>query len=98
MRSDRYLRAGSDVYDADDGETQGDSRNRGVPLHHRKFQHSGKTLLPGQRTPDENHFRRNSAYPGHFDHPDLHFAQRGFPTPGEHRFHPGCGALYKERE
>ena len=32
-----------------------------------------KTLLPGQRTPDENHFRRNSAYPGHFDHPDLPF-------------------------
>lgn len=30
--------------------------NRGVPLHHWKFQHSGKTLLPGQRTPDETIF------------------------------------------
>ena len=67
---------------------QTDSRNRGVPFHHGDVQPFREIVLRRQRAPDDDALRPDSGHSGHFDHTDLHLAERSVPASDLRRLPP----------
>ena len=64
------------------------SRNRGVPFHHGDVQPFREIVLRRQRAPDDDALRPDSGHSGHFDHTDLHLAERSVPASDLRRLPP----------
>ena len=60
----------------------------GVPFHHGDVQPFREIVLRRQRAPDDDALRPDSGHSGHFDHTDLHLAERSVPASDLRRLPP----------